>query len=86
MESQKIINLLDNTLNQLAKFRIINWDEINDDARGTYSTNSQIQFKTSLLKLSFCDYSDAYILVSGARTVLELAAGGWNKSIEAAFY
>ena len=27
-------------------------------------TNSQIKFKTSLLKSSLCDYSDAFILVS----------------------
>ena len=32
------------------------------------STNSQIKFKNSLLKLSLCDYSDAYILVS--RTII----------------
>ena len=30
MEYQKIINLLDNTLNQLSKFRTKNWTEIND--------------------------------------------------------
>ena len=28
------------------KFRTKNWAEINDDARGTYNTNSQIKFKT----------------------------------------
>ena len=27
--------------------------------------NSQIKFKTSMLKSSLCDYSDAYTLVSG---------------------
>ena len=41
MEYQKIINLLDNTPNQPTKFRTKNWVEINDDARGTYNTNSQ---------------------------------------------
>ena len=65
MEYQKIINLLDNTPNQPSKFRTKNWVEINDDARGTYNTNSQIKFKTSMLKSSLCDYSDADILVSG---------------------
>ena len=35
MEYQKIINLLDNTLNQLSKRRR-NWVEINDDRNGTY--------------------------------------------------
>ena len=62
MEYQKIINLLDNTPNQPYKFRTKNWIEINDDAHGTYNTNSQIEFKTSVLNSSLCDYSDAYIL------------------------
>ena len=57
--------MLDNTQNQPAKFRTKKWVEINDDARGTYNTNSQIKFKNSMLKLSLCDYSDSYILVSG---------------------
>ena len=29
------------------------------------STNSQIKFKTSMLKSSLCDYSDGYIIVKG---------------------
>ena len=57
MEYQKIINLLDNTLNQPTKFRTKIWVKINDDARGTYNTNSQTKFKTSLLKSNLCDYS-----------------------------
>ena len=65
MEYQKIINLLDNTPNQTTKFRTKNWVEINDDSRGTYNTNSQIKFKTSMLRSSLFDYSDAYILVTG---------------------
>ena len=44
------MNLLDNTPNQPSKFRTKNWFEINDDARGMYNTNSQIKFKTSMLK------------------------------------
>ena len=50
MECQKIINLFHNTPNQANKFSTKNWVEINDDARGTYNTNSQIKFKTSVLK------------------------------------
>ena len=50
MEYQQIINLLDNTSNQPSKFRTKNWVEINDDSQGTYNTNSQIKFKTSMLK------------------------------------
>ena len=40
---------------------------IDDESRGAYNVNSQIKFKTTMLKSSFCDlaYSDAYILVKG---------------------
>ena len=42
-----------------------NWVEINDESRGTYNVNSQIKFKTTMLRSSLCDYSDVYILVKG---------------------
>ena len=65
MENQKIINLLDNTPNQPTKLRKKKYlVEIIDDAPGMYNTNSQIKSKTSSLKSSLYDYSDAYILVS----------------------
>ena len=69
MEYKKIINLLDNTPNQPTKFRTKNWAEINDESRRTYSTNSQITFKTSVLRSSLCDYSDAYTLIKGTIAV-----------------
>ena len=50
MEHQKIINLLDNTSNQPTKFRTKKWIEINDEERGICNTNSQIKFKTSMLR------------------------------------
>ena len=37
--------------------------------RGTFHINSQIKFKTSMLKSSFCDSSDANILVKGTITI-----------------
>ena len=73
MEYQKIINLLDDTMNQPTKFRTKNWVEINDESCGTCNTNIQITFKTSMLKSSLCDYSDAYILVKGTVTVTNTA-------------
>ena len=42
-----------------------------------YNTNSQIKFKTSMLKPILRDYSDAYILVSG--TII-ITGGGDNDS------
>ena len=39
-----------------------------------------------MLKSSFCDYSDSYILVSGTITIAALAAGGENNCIEVVFH
>ena len=50
MEYQKIMNLFDNTPNQPTKFKKKNLVEIKDDVRGTYNTNSQIKFKSSMLR------------------------------------
>ena len=69
MEYQKIANLIDDTSNQPSKFRTRKLVEINDESRGTYNVNSQIKFKTTMLKSSLCDYSDAYILVKGTITI-----------------
>ena len=69
MEYQKIANFLDDASNQPTKFRTKNWVEIDDESRGTYNVNSQIKFKTTILKSSLCDYSDAYMLVKVAPRV-----------------
>ena len=50
------------------------WVEINDDARGTYNSNSQIKFKTTIIESSLCDYSKAYIPVKGTISVANTAA------------
>ena len=64
------MSLLDDaSSNQPSKFKINNWVEINDESRGTYNVNSQIKFKTAMLKSSLCDYSDAYIHVKGKITI-----------------
>ena len=70
MEYQKIANLIDDASNQPSKFRTRNLVEINDESRGVYNVNSQIKFKTTMLKSSLCDYSDAYILVKGKITIV----------------
>ena len=76
MEYQKIANLIDDTSNQPSKFRTRNWVEINDESRGAYNVNSQIKFKTTMLKSNLCDYSYEYILVKGTITVNNTAAQG----------
>ena len=69
MEYQKIANLIDDASNQPSKFRTRNLVEINDESREAYNVNSQIKFKTTMLKSSLCDYSDTYILVKGTITI-----------------
>ena len=50
--------------------------EINDESRGTCSVNRQVNFKTSVLGSSLCDYSNAYILVNENISVNNTAAAG----------
>ena len=78
--------MLDNTSNQPSKFRTKNWVEINDESRGTYSVNRQINFKTSMLRSSLCDYSDVYTLVKGNikvddKPTAEADANSTNKEV-----
>ena len=82
MEYQKIIILLDNTPNQSTKINTINWVDINDDSHGTYNTDSQIKFKTSLLRSSLYDYSDAYILSSKTITITGAGADDTAKQLD----
>ena len=56
---KKIINLLHNTANQPFKFMRKIWVEMNNDSLATHNTNTQIKFKTSIIKATLCDYSDA---------------------------
>ena len=68
MEYQKIANLLESTSDNLSKFRTRNCVEINDESRGTYTSND-IKFKTTMLRSNLCDYADAYILVKKTKTI-----------------
>ena len=61
--------MIDDASNQPSKFRTKNWVEMNNESRGTYNVNSQIKFKTTMLKSSLCDYMGAYIIVKGKITV-----------------
>ena len=57
MEYQKIGNLLNDESNKSSKFRIRNWVEINDEARGIYSHNKQVKYKTTILRSSLTKMS-----------------------------
>ena len=67
--------MLDNTWNQPSKFRTKSgWNF--DESIETYTVNKQIKFKTSILRSSLCDYSDAYVLVKGNISVNNTAGAG----------
>ena len=68
MEYQKIANLLESTSDNPSKFRTRNWVEINVESRGNYA-NSDIRFKTTMLRSNLSDYVDLYILVKGTITI-----------------
>ena len=86
MEYQKTANLIDDASNQPSKFKTKNLLEINDESRGTYKVNSQIKFKTTMIKSSLCDYSGSYILVKGTitannTTAADADANNTNKKV-----
>ena len=62
---QKIINLLSNSENEYPKFTTKKWYVIDSESKGNYSHENPIKFLTNSLESSLCDYSDAYILVTG---------------------
>ena len=65
METQKIVNLLNDSNNENLKFATKKWYVIDSESKGNYSHENPIKFLTNSLESSLCDYSDAYILVTG---------------------
>ena len=70
MECQKIINLLDANDNESQKFATKRWYIINDqntgnNVYGNGTDGTTIKYETKVIKPNLCDYSDAYILVTG---------------------
>ena len=74
--------MLDNTPNVPSEFRIRNWVEINRKLRGVYDANNDIKFKTTMIRSSLCDYSDAYIHAKGTITIPNMAAAGVAANID----
>ena len=78
METQKIVNLLNASGNESSKFATRKWYIINDQNNGEYGEEDEngatIKFETKVIKSSLCDYSDAYVLVTG-----DITAVGGNK-------
>ena len=66
METQKIINLLNDSNYEEFKFATKKWYVIeNQTAKGKYNQNNSIKFETKSCKLNPCVYIDAFVLVIG---------------------
>ena len=65
METQKIINLLNGSDNENSKYATEKWYIIDNESNGNYLHKNTIKFLTKSIESSLCDYSDAYILVTG---------------------
>ena len=78
MEPQKIVNLLNDSDNESSKLAARKWYVINDQNNGQYGRGNKndatIKFETKVIKPNLCDYSDAYILVTGDIKVAGVAA------------
>ena len=65
METQKVINLLNDSSNEESKFATKNDIPLSSEtAKNKYNQNSSIKFETESIKSSLCDYSDVFILVT----------------------
>ena len=79
METQKIVNLLNDSDELNSKFATRKWYIINDRNNGQYGrgdeneNDSTIKFEIKVIKPNLCDYSDAYILVAGGTKVAAVA-------------
>ena len=60
--------MLESTSDNPSKLRTRNWVKINDESRGNYA-NSNIRFKTTMIRSNLCDYADSYILVKETITI-----------------
>ena len=80
METQKIVNLLNDSNNENSKFATKKWCIIDSEAKCNYLPDNEIKVLTSSLESSLCDYSNAYILVTGNITVT-----GGNANTKVAF-
>ena len=70
METQRIINLLNDSSNEESKFATKKWYVIDSQkVKVKYKQGDVIKFETETIKSSLCDDSDAFILVTRNITV-----------------
>ena len=82
METQRIVNLLNSSDNENSKFATKKWYIIDSESKGNYSHKNPIKFLTSSLESSLCDYSDAYVLVTGNIAVTRTIAAASDEPVK----
>ena len=85
---QKITNLLGTTLDEVPRCITKKWVEVHDQSCSSddrYKPSKQIRFKTSMLWLDLCDFSDVYIVVKGTITVTDSNDANYDKKLLLAF-
>ena len=84
METQKIVNLLGDSDKEYSKFATRIWYVINDQNNTRYGEGNEndetVKFEIEVVKSSLCDYSEAYILVTG-----DITASGGDANTKVAF-
>ena len=71
--------MLNGSENESSKFATKKWYVIDSEWKGNYSHQDPIKFLTKSIESSLCDYSNAYILVTGNIAVTRtIAAAGGN--------
>ena len=78
METQKMVNLQNDSDNESSKFATTKWYISNDQNNEQYGRGNEndatIKFETKVIKPNLCDCSDAYIFMTGDIKVAGVAA------------
>ena len=83
IEYQKLTNFPDTTFDNIPRFITKKWVEVHDQsgsAQDRYKPSKHIRFKTSMLRLDLCHFSDAYI-VRGTITLTDPNNNAYDKTL-----
>ena len=79
METQKIVNLLTSSENEFLKSATKKWYVVDSESKGSYLNHVSVKALRKSIESNLCDYSEAYILVTGNIEVTRtIAAAGDN--------
>ena len=84
MEYQKITNLLGNIPDKVPRLITKKWIDVHGQsgiAEDRYKPNKQIRFKTTMLRSDSCDFSGAYIIVTGIIIVTAPDNNAYDKKL-----